>query len=130
MTGEPGFISITSLSLQARGRIDRLRGTFQDCLKSKLRIVGVMNDREANLVLWNLLPQLSRRFVVSARELSSDYRPVPDGYNPEEVFCSKYQRSVGKGNVVRFSGHNLQMVPTNGRLNSVKARIEVYERTE
>jgi len=54
--GEPGFISILSLSPQARGRIERLRGTFQDRIVSKLRIVGVTNDREANLMLWNLLP--------------------------------------------------------------------------
>jgi hypothetical protein len=90
--GEPGFISILSLSPQARGRIERLQGTFQDRIVSKLRIVGVTNDREANLMLWNLLPQFSRRFAVPAREPSSAYRPVPDDFNPEEVFCFKIPR--------------------------------------
>lgn len=90
--GEPGFISITSLLPQARGRIERLLGTFQDRMVSKLRIVGITNDREANLVLWNLLPQFSRRFAVPAREPSLAYRPVPDGFNPEEVFCFKIPR--------------------------------------
>ena len=68
--GEPGFISIASLSPQARGRVERLLGIFQDRMVSKLRIVDVTSDREANLVLWNLLPQLSRRFAVPAREPS------------------------------------------------------------
>jgi hypothetical protein len=67
MMGELGIISITSLSSQARGRIERLWGTFQDCLKSKLCIVGATNDREANLVLWNLLQQFNGRFAVPAR---------------------------------------------------------------
>jgi len=130
MMGEPGFTSITSLSPQARGRIERLRGTFQDRMVSKLCIVDVTNDREANLVLWNLLPQLSRRFAVPAREPSSAYRLIPADFNTDEVFCFKYQRSVGNGYVVCLGGHNMQMVPTYGRLNSVKARIEIYERME
>ncbi|GAI13691.1 unnamed protein product, partial [marine sediment metagenome] len=45
-----GIISITSLSPQAKGRIERLWGTFQDRLKSELRTVGATNSREANLV--------------------------------------------------------------------------------
>jgi len=39
---ELGIISITSRSPQAKGRIERLWGTFQDRLKSELRIAGAM----------------------------------------------------------------------------------------
>jgi len=50
MLEELGIISITSLSPQAKGRIERLWGTFQDRLKSELRIAAATNSREANLV--------------------------------------------------------------------------------
>ena len=53
---ELGIISITSLSPQARGRIERLWGTFQDRLVSELRIAGASNREEANRVLWSFLP--------------------------------------------------------------------------
>lgn len=130
MMEELGIISITSLSPQAKGRIERLWGTFQDRLKSELRIAGATNAREANLVLWNFLPRFNRRFAVPAREHGLAYRTVRDGFNPDEIFCFKYERTVGKDNVVRFGGHRLQIMPTNGRLSYVKAKVEVHERMD
>jgi len=127
---ELGVISITSLSPQARGRIERLWGTFQDRLKSELRIAGAKIIEEANRVLWDFLPRFNERFAVPAREPGLAYRPVPDGFNPDEVFCFKYERTVGKDNVVRFGGHRLQIMPTNGRLSYVKAHVEVQERMD
>lgn len=130
MLEELGIISITSLSPQAKGRIERLWGTFQDRLKSELRIAGAANAREANLVLWNFLPRFNERFAVPAGEPGLAYHPVPDGFDPDEVFCFKYERTVGKDNVVRFGGHRLQIMPTNGRLSYVKAHVEVHERMD
>jgi len=128
MMEELAIISITSLSPQAKGRIERLWGTSQDRLKSELRIAGAKTIEDANRVLWHFLPRFNERFAVAAREPGLAYRPVPDGFNPDEVFCFKYERSVGKDNVVRFGGHRLQIMPTNGRLSYVKARVEVHER--
>jgi transposase len=130
MLEELGIISITSRSPQARGRIERLWGTFQDRLKSELRIAGATNAREANLALWDFLPRFNRRFGVPAREPDLAYRKVPDGFNPDEVFCFKYERTVGPDNVVRFGKHRLQIMPTNGRLSYAKARVEVHERMD
>jgi transposase len=130
MMEELGIISITSLSPQAKGRIERLWGTFQDRLKSELRIAGAKTSEEANRVLWDLLPRFNQRFAVPAREPGSAYRPVPDGFKPDEVFCFKYERSVGKDNVARFGGHRLQIMPTNGRLSYARAIVEVHERMD
>jgi len=130
MMEELGIISITSLSPQARGRIERLWGTFQDRLKSELRIAGARTSEEANRVLWDFLPRFNQRFAVPAREPGLAYRQVPDGFEPDEIFCFKYQRSVGKDNVVRFGGHRLQIMPTNGRLSYARAVVEVHERMD
>lgn len=128
MLEELAIISITSLSPQAKGRIERLWGTFQDRLKSELRIADAKTIQDANRVLWDFLPRFNQRFAIPAREPGLAYRPVPDGFKPDEVFCFKYQRSVGKDNVVRFGGHRLQIMPTNGRLSYVKANVEIHER--
>ena len=127
---ELGIISITSLSPQARGRIERLWGTFQDRLVSELRIAGASNREEANRVFWSFLPRYNPRFVVPAAEPGSAYREPPEGFNPDEVFCFKYQRAVGRDNVVRFGEHRLQIMPTNGRLSYVKVMVEVHERMD
>lgn len=130
MMEELGIISITSFSPQARGRIERLWGTFQDRLKSELRIAGAKTSEEANRVLWDFLPRFSQRFAVPAREPGLAYRQISDGFKPDEIFCFKYQRSVGKDNVVRFGGHRLQIMPTNGRLSYARATVEVHERMD
>jgi len=130
MMEELAIISITSLSPQAKGRIERLWGIFQDRLKSELRIAGAKTVEEANRVLWDFMPRFNQRFAVAAREPGLAYRPVPDGFNPDEVFCFKYERTVGKDHVVRFGGYRLQIMPTNGRISYFKANVEVHERMD
>ena len=108
------IVSIPSLSPQTRGRIERLWGTFQNKLVRELRIAGASNKEEANRVLWDFLPRYDPRFVVPAAEPGSAYRKPPEDFNPDEVFCFKCQRTVGRDNVVRFGEHRLQVMPTTG----------------
>ena len=127
---ELGITSITSRSPQARGRIERLWGTFQDRLTSELRLAGASTLDEANRVLWDFLPRYSQRFSVPAAQPGSAYHEPGEGLIPEEVFCFKYRRTVGPDNVVRFGEHRLQVVPTNGRASYARARVEVHERMD
>lgn len=125
---ELGITSILSRSPQARGRIERLWGTFQDRLTSELRLAGASTLDEANRVLWDFLPRYSQRFP--AAQPGSAYHEPGEGFIPEEVFCFKYRRRVGPDNVVRFGEHRLQVVPANGRSSYARARVEVHERTD
>ena len=127
---ELGIVSIPSLSPQARGRIERLWGTFQDRLVSELRIAGASNKKEANKVLWDFLPRHNQRFAIPAADPGSAYQEPPEDYHPDRVVCFKYQRTVGRDNVVRFGGHRIQIMPTNGRLSYVHAQVEVHERMD
>jgi len=127
---ELGIISITARSPQAKGRIERLWGTFQDRLKSELRIAGAKTTEEANRVLWDFLPRFNQRFAVPATQPRSAYRQSGEGFIPEEVFCFKYRRTVGPDNVVRFGEHRLQIMPTNGRSSYARAKVEVHERMD
>jgi len=128
LTEELGIISIPSRSPQARGRIERLWGTFQDRLVSERRLAGAKTLEEANRVLWDFLPRYNQRFAVPAAQAGSAYRQPEEEFIPEEVFCFKYYRTVGPDNVVRFGEHRLQILPTNGRLSYARARVEVHER--
>jgi len=125
---ELGITSIPSYSPEARGRIERLWDTFQDRLVSELRLAGASSIDEANRVLWDFLPRHNRRFAVPAAQPGSAYRKPEEGFNPDEIFCFKYYRTVGTDNVVRFGEHRLQIMPSNGRLSYARARVEVHER--
>ncbi len=127
---ELGITSISALSPQAKGRIERLWGTFQDRLVSELRLAKASNIDEANRLLWDFLPGYNRKFGVLAAASGTAYRPVEEGFVADEIFCFKHQRTVGADNVVRFEGHRLQIVPTNGRASYARCRVQVHERLD
>jgi transposase len=127
---ELGITSISSRSPQARGRIERLWGTFQDRLVSELRLAGARTVREANQVLRDFLPRYNQGFAIPAVEADTAYRQPEERFIPDEVFCFKYYRTVGADNVVRFGRDRLQILPTNGRLSYTRARVEVHERLD
>jgi len=127
---ELGITSISALSPQAKGRIERLWGTFQDRLASELRLAGAKTIDEANKVLWEFLPRFNKKFAVPAKEPGLAYRPVNQGFVPDEVFCFKEERVVGADNVVSFKNHRLQIVSTNGRASYAKCRVEVHQRLD
>ena len=127
---ELGITSIHSLSPQARGRIERLWGTFQDRLVSELRLAGASTLDDANRVLWDFLPRYNQRFAVPPSQPGLAYGKISDSFRPEEVFCFKHERVVGPDNVVRFGQPRLQVLPSNGRTSYAKARVEVHQRLD
>ncbi len=122
---ELNISSIRSRSPQAKGRVERLWGTFQDRLVSELRLAGASTISQANQVLWQYLPKHNRRFAVPAVQPDSAFRKSEG--NRDDVFCFKYQRTVGLDNVVRFGRDRLQVLPSNGRQSYARAKVEVRQ---
>ena len=58
---ELGVQMIFALSPQAKGRVERTAGTFQDRLVTELRLAGASSIGEANGVLEQFLPRYNRR---------------------------------------------------------------------
>jgi hypothetical protein len=127
---ELGITSISANSPQAKGRVERLWGTFQDRLVSELRLVGAATLEEANKVLWKFLPRHNRRFAVPPALPGFAFAPPPAGFDPERVFCFKYERTVGADNVVRFGEHRLQIMPSTRRSSYARAKVELHERLD
>ena len=127
---ELGVQLILALSPQAKGRIERLWGTFQDRLASELRLVGAANREQADQVLWRYLPRHNRRFSVAAQDPLPAWGSWPAERRLEEVFCFKYRRVVANDNSVRF-GAQLIDIPASGRRPSyARARVEVHQRLD
>jgi hypothetical protein len=124
---ELGVQSILALSPQAKGRIERLWGTWQDRLVTELRLAGATTLEEANQVLGEFLPRFNARFAVPPAQPGSAYRLLEPGLCLEGVLCFKYQRTVAKDNTVRLEGRTLQLLPGLDRLSYAHARVEVQE---
>ena len=122
--------SIGARSPQAKGRIERLWGTFQDRLVAELRLAQVESLEEANLFLPGFLADFNRRFAVPAAQTGSAYRPLPADFEPEAVFCFKYQRVVAADNTVKLGEHRLQLLRDRERESYARAHVEVQERLD
>ena len=127
---ELGIQSILAQSPQAKGRIERLWGTFQGRLVAELRLAGATTLEEANMVLWEFLPRFNARFGVPSAQAGLAYRALPRGMDLEGVLCFKYQRTVARDNTVGFDGQTLQLLPGLDRLSYARARVEVQERLD
>jgi transposase len=100
---------IGARSPQAKGRVERLWGTLQDRLITELRLAGAATLEEANAVLAAYLPRHNRRFTVPADDPGPAWRPMPEGMDPEEVFCFHYPRRVANDATVSWPGGSLAL---------------------
>nr|MBA2449703.1 ISNCY family transposase [Chloroflexota bacterium] len=121
---------IYALSPQAKGRLERLWGTLQDRLVAELRLAGAATLDEADGVLRAYLPRFNARFAVPLAEPDPAYRRPPEGFDPERVFCCKYERVVRPDNTVHFAGRQLQLQASPERASWARARVEVHERLD
>jgi transposase len=127
---ELGITSISANSPQAKGRVERLWGTFQDRLVSELRLAQARTIEEANNVLADYLPRYNHEFGVTPRESGTAYRKTDGGFIADKYFCNKYKRVVGGDNVIKFNGERIQLMPVNERASYAHASVEVHEKLD
>lgn len=124
---ELAIASIPARSPQAKGRIERLWGTFQDRLVSEMRLLGISDIDAANGFLPGFLARFNRQFAVPAAEEGSAYRPMPEGLDPKTVFCFKESRVVDADNTIRYGPERLQLLASPERASYARATVEVHE---
>jgi transposase len=124
---ELGIELILANSPQAKGRIERLFGTQQDCLIKALREAGASTIEEANQVLQYFLPQHNQRFAIKPAQPGSAFMPWPKEYKVKDFFCFKHTRTVTNDNTIPFDGQRLQIPPGPGRRSYAKAKVDVWQ---
>ncbi len=114
---ELGVTHMLAHSLEAKGRVERANGTFQDRLVAELRLSRASTITEANLVLWDFLPRFNQRFGVLAAPPGQAYRPMSPELNLESILCIKERRRVARDNTVQYRQRNLQLFPDADKLS-------------
>ena len=124
---ELGVQLIFAMSPQAKGRVERTAGTFQDRLITELRLAGATTLEQAKAVLKQFLPRFDRRFGVPTQCPEPAFRPLDPELCLEQVLCFKHPRRVARDNTVRFQLHTLQLLPGPERHSYAGAVVEVLE---
>ena len=127
---ELGITQILAHSPEAKGRVERANGTFQDRLVAELRLAGVRTLTDANQVLADFLLRFNQRFGVPADQPELAYRSVDPELDLGSVLCIKELRRVAKDNTVQYHGRTLQLYPSTERPSYAGARVEVQERLD
>ena len=116
-------------SPQARGRGERINGSFQNRLVAELVRYGIHDCKRANRYLNQVfIPGYCRRFGRPAADPTPAWRSLDPALNLPSILCAKHQRIVSNDNTVSFAGVLYQVEPPVGRHHLVHAKIEVQER--
>ena len=124
---ELGIQMILAMAPQAKGRVERAAGTFQDRLITELRLAGASTIEQANTVLDQFLPRYNRRFQVPPQLPEPAFRPLDPELCVDQILCFKHRRRVARDNTVRFQLDTLQLLPGRERPSYAGAAVEVLE---
>jgi transposase len=121
---ELGITLILAGSPQAKGRIERLWGTFQDRLVSELRLARAKTQQQAQAVLERYLPLHNRRFSKPAT-LQPAWRPATPT-QIQRALCFKERRTVANDNTITFDGVLFQIPKKSPYRSYAHKRIDVH----
>lgn len=121
-----GIQLIAAHSPQAKGRIERLWGTWQDRLVKELRQAGATTLAAANQVLAAYLDKPNQRFAVAAQQPGSACRPLPEASDLDRLFSFQYQRRVANDHTIAVDGHRLQLPPAPNGRSYARATVDLY----
>jgi hypothetical protein len=121
-----GIEIVAANSPQAKGRVERRHGVYQDRWVKELRLAGIRSIEEANKYLPGFADRLNAKFAVKARSTTDFHRSVPDDLDLRSVFCIEETRTIGSDWVVRYKNRFFQIV-LQSNLPPARRKVTVRE---
>jgi hypothetical protein len=117
---------ILARSPQAKGRVERKHRVFQDRLVKELRLRGIRDIEQANVLLEQvMLPEVNRRYAVKPGRSADLHRKAPERI--EEILCVREDRMVGNDWCVRWKNRWLQIPESAGSAGLAGRKVTVLE---
>jgi hypothetical protein len=117
---------IRAHSPQAKGRVERKNGVFQDRLVKELRLQGITTITGANELLYHgFLDSLNAKFAHNAHSEVDFHTPLPKRLDLAAVFCFEQTRSVQNDWTIRHENQRYQLEATNRPLPRPKEKVVV-----
>lgn len=120
------IVSIPAHSPQAKGRIERLWGTWQHRLVAELRLAGITDIEAANAFLPTYLERHNTRFAQPAADPGTAYRLPPPGTDLDRVLSLQVERRVRNDNTVSVNNQVLQIPPGPWRRTYAGSMVKVH----
>jgi len=122
-----GIELILAYSPQARGRCERLFGTWQGRLPQEFRLRTITTVEAANEFLRNEWIALhDANFSVEAEQTGTAFLPY-SGNDLDKIFSQQHDRIIDNDNTVRYEGRCLQIPKQTFRFSMARCRVLVCE---
>lgn len=122
-----GIQMIYAYSPEARGRSERMFGSWQKRLPQELRVNGITDVASANKYIKEVfIPEYNAQFAVKAELEESAFIPYV-GRDLLDILCIQEERVVSKDNTISYKNIILQIPADNYRYHYVKCKITVNE---
>jgi hypothetical protein len=121
-----GIAILTAHSPQAKGRVERKHGVFQDRFLKELALQDITTIAAANVLLQEgFVEDLNRRFAVPPADPADAHRPLAKGENLAAILCQEKSRTVSNDFTVRYEKHWYQITRDNRPLPKPRFRVTV-----
>ena len=124
---ELGIELICAHSPQAKGRVERKNGVYQDWLIKEMRLRGISSIEEANKYLPEFLREMNKKFGKEPEEKGDAHRELRKRDDLNKIFARKEKRVVSKNLTVQYQGV-LYMIETMTPNRMRHAKVEVIEK--
>ena len=122
---ELGVTVIHAYSPQAKGRVERLFGTFQDRVIKEMRLAGIRSKDEGNAFLETYLPGYNRRYRVSPAKETDLHRPFKDRKELDRILSIRTVRALRNDFTI---AHDKKLYQIKDNIRTKKVLVE--ERTD
>lgn len=119
-----GIEVIKAYSPQAKGRVERNHGVYQDRFVKELRLRNTQTIEEANKRLQGgFIDNLNKKFMKSPASDEDAHVPLLDEQNLDDILCWEYTRTVYNDWIIRFENQLLQIQKTSSMQVRPKQQI-------
>ncbi len=126
-----GIEIIPASSAQAKGRVERKHGVYQDRLVKELRLLGVKSIPGANELLGNgFVEKLNDKFAKLPLSQEDYHRRVPKDVDLAAVFVFEETRTVANDWTVRYENRFFQLTGPKPWLPRPKAKVVMQRRLD
>jgi hypothetical protein len=123
-----GIRIILANSPQAKGRVERSHGVYQDRLVKELALQNITSIDGANALLrGGFDDELNGKFAVAPAAKEDFHRPLPKGVNLDNVFCVEHTRTLQNDWTVRLKNSIFQVLKDNKPLPRPGQKIALRE---
>jgi transposase len=128
---ELGVDLIPAYSPQAKGRVERRHGLFQDRLVKEMRLLGIRTIEAANIYLdGTFLALVNTRYTVTAYDPANGHQARPSATTLALVLSWQEPRCVAKDWTLRWRNRRLQIDARHAALGLPGRHVVVVERRD